>query len=361
MKHTYFSVGPTELYPTVKTHLAEAMDSGVLSLSHRGPKFAEIYTSAMKGVRELMSVPESYSAFFLTSGSEGMERLIQNCVEKKSGHVVYGAFARKWKKISEQLGKSTEHFTVDDGLIPDLTNAAFSNDVELIAFTHNETSTGGMLEFNAIADVKRRHPNALIAVDVVSSAPTAQIDWDTVDCALLSVQKGFGLPAGLGMIFVSPRAIERAGEVAKKVSVGSYHSFPELIKYAEKGSTNETPNVLNVYLLDKVSKDLLAVGLQSLREKEERIANEVYAFLEGSPWKPGITDVLGRSKTTIVALTPSGSKPILEALKAEGLIVGSGYGDNKEKQIRIGNFPAHTEEDFKRLIAGLTTISRRLT
>jgi phosphoserine aminotransferase len=49
-----------------------------------------------------------------------------------------------------------------------------------------------------------------------------------------------------------------------------------------------------------------------------------------------------------------GLKELLENLKEKGLIVGSGYGENKDNHIRIANFPSHTKENVERLIKELS-------
>ena len=57
-----------------------------------------------------------------------------------------------------------------------------------------------------------------------------------------------------------------------------------------------------------------------------------------------------RSETIAVIETPEGSKEVIEKLKKNGLIVGTGYKDFKKKQIRIANFPSHKISDTKLLL-----------
>jgi phosphoserine aminotransferase len=35
------------------------------------------------------------------------------------------------------------------------------------------------------------------------------------------------------------------------------------------------------------------------------------------------------------------------------MVVGSGYGSHKEKQIRIANFPANTDDQIEQLLAAI--------
>ena len=57
-----------------------------------------------------------------------------------------------------------------------------------------------------------------------------------------------------------------------------------------------------------------------------------------------------RSKTVIVAETPRGSADVIKKLSKHGFVVGPGYGEFKDKQIRIANFPMHEIADVKRML-----------
>jgi phosphoserine aminotransferase len=355
---TFFTVGPSQLYPTVKEHLREAIEADIPSISHRGAQFMEMYESVASGLKTLMGIPDDFHIFFLSSGTEGMERVIENCVGAKSAHVVYGSFSKRWMAASKSLGKATEEYTVPMGEIPSLSDTAFSEDAELICITQNETSTGGAIAPADFALLRKKYPNALVGVDAVSSAPAVPLPWANVDCVFFSVQKCLGLPAGLALLVVSPRAFAKSEEVAKQMSVGSYHTFAELKKYADKKQTPETPNVLAVYLLEKVLKDMNVEGIEAVVGATERKAKKLYDFLASQKkFTPFVKKPEGQSETTIAVTVEGGSKPVIDALKADGLIVGSGYGEFKEKHIRIANFPAHTEEDFDRLISALKALS----
>ena len=350
----FFTVGPSEIFPSVAGYMAEAMELGIPSLSHRGKQFEELFRSVEISLKELFRLPDGYRIFFVSSGNEGMERFIENCVREKSGHIVYGAFSKKWSKISRDLGRKTEIATFPDGETPDVAGAVFSPDTEGICITQNETSTGGMIASSDIAALHMRYPDALIGVDIVSAAPVIELDFTVVDYAFFSVQKCFGLPAGLGVLIASPRALMKAEESAKTGSIGSYHNFLELKKWGDIGQTPETPNVLDIYLLSRVLQEMLAEDVAVMRRTIADRANRLYALFKSNPtYTAFVRDSACRSLTTPVLVVEGGSPRVTSALKEKGIIVGSGYGENKEKHIRIGNFPAHTEEHFSALLSAL--------
>ena len=74
----YFTVGPSELYPIVPSKIKSAVSQGILSMSHRAPIFDDLFESTVDNLRSLLAIPKKHSIFFLSSGTEGMERIIQN-------------------------------------------------------------------------------------------------------------------------------------------------------------------------------------------------------------------------------------------------------------------------------------------
>lgn len=356
MNTRFFTIGPSKLFPTVSGHMSRALKDNIPSVSHRGSEFHNIFSQTTSALRRFLSIPDAHRIFFLSSATEGMERIVQNCVEKKSLHLVNGAFAKKFWQTSVAYGKDAIRHDV--AAISDL-SPSVSEDIEMIAITQNETSTGMVIPTEASHALKRANPHALLAVDTVSTTPYAPLDYSLVDCAFFSVQKGFGLPAGLGVLIISDSALAKAAALTDaKGSVGWYHSFAELKKYAAKNETPETPNVLAIYLLGKVLADMEQVGIRAIRKGIEERADMLSRFVDEHPERLSFfqKDPALRSQTTIVLEVAGSSRPLMDKLRAHGLIVGAGYGEYKDHHIRIANFPAHTTEDMTALITGLSDV-----
>ncbi|MEO6694181.1 MAG: aminotransferase class V-fold PLP-dependent enzyme, partial [Ignavibacteria bacterium] len=190
---TFFTPGPTELYPEVKDYLAQAFDENVCSINHRSKEFIEIYKFSVNELKKLLNVPDNYFIFFLSSATECMDRIIQNCVEERSFHFVNGAFAERFYKTAIELNKKAEKIEVQYGQSFDFENIKITNSPELICITQNETSTGVAIDPDKIYKLKEKYTDSLIAVDIVTSAPYVNLDFNKIDCAFFSVQKGFGL------------------------------------------------------------------------------------------------------------------------------------------------------------------------
>ena len=112
--------------------------------------------------------------------------------------------------------------------------------------------------------------------------------------------------------------------------------------------------MLDIYLLNEACIDFLDKGQAVLRSETEKKAEVIYKTLEeSSRLRPVMQDERVRSRTVIVAAVEGGSKDVLEQMKAKGFVLGAGYGDKKELQIRIGNFPSHGLEDVLTMCAEL--------
>ncbi len=352
MKNIYFTVGPSQIYPTVVGHTHTALTEDIFSLNHRSKEFEGFYKSAVVQLKKLLSIPKDHSVFFLSSGTEAMEKIIQNTVERHSFHIVTGTFGDRFYEAAKELGKQPDHYVYDPLEVFSADNITVPADAELIAFTHNDTSTGMQIPVEEIYEIGNKNPNALIAVDAVSSIPYMDIDYSKVDCVFFSVQKGFGMPAGLGVVVVSPRAMEKSQALMSKgISTGSYHNFENLDKYAQKNQTPDTPNVFGIYLLSKVLEDFNQIGIENIRADTEKKADLIYSFAQNSHiFSPLVKDFSHQSKTTIVLKVEGGSESLVHQLEEKGYIVGSGYGENKNDHIRIANFPSHTIENVDGLL-----------
>jgi len=350
MKKVYFTVGPTQLYPTVKEHINTAIREDVASISHRGKGFVDVYKQTTDNLRKLMGIPPDYHIFFLGSATEVMERIIQNTVKSHSFHLVNGAFSKKFFTIALQLGKMAEKIEVPLGRGFDIKSIKIPEQTECICITQNETSTGVAMPVEDISYFAMTGP--LVALDVVSSAPFVKVDFKSADLTFFSVQKLFGLPAGLGVLIVSPKAFEKSKNLFERgISIGSYHNFLVMEEYSRKYQVHETPNVLGIYLLGKVCNDFLEKGIDTIRKETEEKARVLYEYFDNhAKYKPSVSEKKFRSLTTIVIDTQGETAKILPYLERKGFIVSSGYGEFKENQIRIANFPSISLEDAERLL-----------
>lgn len=350
-----FTPGPSQLYFTVEDHVRTAFRDGIPSLSHRSKQYEAIYKKTVDGLRELLGLPPNYHILFTGSANEIWERILQNLVEEKSFHFVNGSFSKRFFEIAQLLNKKPTKVEVEMGKGFDV-GFSVPSGMELIGITHNETSSGVCQPLEYMYGIRQQNPNTLIAVDAVSSLPYPDFDYNQFDSVFFSVQKGFGLPAGLGVWMINEKCIAKAEQLLSKgISIGSFHSIPSLYSHAIKNQNPETPNVFGIYLLGQVVEDLVRRGITSIRKETEYKAAILYQTLNQHPLLNAFVEYTTlQSKTVIVAECGEHTEKVTKALLAKGMQPGDGYGVNKKTQLRFANFPTHSKEQFELLVDTLT-------
>jgi phosphoserine aminotransferase len=354
MSLTFFTPGPAQLYPTFEKHLQTFVTDQLGSISHRGQQYRDLHKFTVDQLRILLNVPDTHAILFLGSASEAWERILFSCVELESFHLVNGSFSKKFYDYSNALNKYAhklekpmgEGFVASEIVIPEY--------AELICTTHNETSSGVQMSVSEIHKLKQKHPDKLIAVDMVSSAPYPDLDFSVVDTAFFSVQKAFGMPAGLGVWIVNEKCLAKAEQIKNQYSIGAHNDLPTLWKNALKNETPATPNVMAIYILGKIAEDFNRIGVATIRKQTEEKAALIYKFIEKQAgFSAFVNNKPQRSQTVVVANTELPSADIIKAVKAKGMVIGSGYGEFKSSQLRIANFPATSAEQVEALIGEL--------
>ncbi|UXP31710.1 aminotransferase class V-fold PLP-dependent enzyme [Reichenbachiella agarivorans] len=352
MNKIFFTPGPSALYFTAEQHIKEAIKNDILSISHRSKQYIKIHEETVNALKQLLNLPDGYQIGFTSSATEIWERIAENLIGENSYHFVNGSFSEKFHQTAQSLGKNAILNEVEPGTNHDLSKVVIPDEVELIGLAQNETSTGAMLPVADIEELRSRNLDKLLAIDSVSSLPVTNYDFSKLDTLYFSVQKCFGLPAGLGVWIYNERCLEKARQLqANGVYHDTYNSLLSIDKFAQKHQTSCTPNVLNIYLLGKVVQDMLTKGLDQIRQETAYKSALIYNLFENhEKLTPFVKEKKFRSLTIGVAEVAGGTDKLMEALGAKGLQVGSGYSQFKGKQIRIANFPTHSKEQMELLV-----------
>lgn len=351
----FFTVGPTQLHKNFSKHLKIALKKNIPSVSHRSEDFKKLYLDLIQNIKKLFQTPDNYDVVFLGSATEFMERSIQNLSKTKTLHFVSGAFSERCYKFAKNASREAFKVEMEADNTFSLDRIPKNFSPEIIFLTHNETSSGHRIPKNFILQVRNSFPNSLIVCDVVSSAPTCEIPIEAIDLAFFSVQKAFGLPAGLGVGIISPRLIERAEKIKEtESSKNIFHSFLNMHKNNLEAKTMETPNVLFMFLLNEVVKDFLKKTLKKIqKEQTEKLKILEKFFLKTENFLPIIKNKDWKSETVLVYSTKIDSKIIIEKLKKKNILIATGYGEEKNSRIRIANFPQNSKEEILNLVVNL--------
>ena len=340
-----FYPGPSRVYDEVPRYVKAAHRKGVLSLNHRSEPFMKLYEKTVALMNEKLRVPTDYRVFFLSSATECWEVIAQS-FSKESHHLYNGAFGEKWFEYTKKINESATAHVFDREELLDASKYIFRTG-DLIAVTQNETSNGTQVGMERIAELKQQHPDHLIAVDATSSMAGIVLDFKAGDIWFASVQKCFGLPAGLAVMICSPRAVARAVQYGEEAH---YNSFTLMKAMQEKWQTSCTPNVLAIYLLMRVLKDQDSIEAVAARTIERYQAwsklLEVHRNLQ-----PLVRNVAARSFTVLAVSIKNGDLATIKAqAKKSGFLLGDGYGSLKTETFRIANFPALRRKEIRKLM-----------
>ncbi len=347
-----FYPGPSRLYSEIPMFMQKACAQGVLSINHRSPEFVEISKKTTALFKEKLNVPEDYTLFFTSSATECWEIIAQSLVQHKSYHLYNGAFGEKWLENTRKLKPNStgKQFEIEEALLVE--RYPIPEDAELIAITQNETSNGTAISNTLIQSYRLKYPDKLIAVDATSSMAGVLLDFSNADIWYASVQKCFGLPAGLAVMICAPSVIHKANVI------GADNHYNSLISMAERMrdyQTTYTPNVLNIFLLMSVLESIPSI--KELDIETRRKAKNWYDFIATS----GAYELLIKNETvrsgTVIAITGKAERiaNVKKEAKAVGLLLGNGYGKWKSDTFRIANFPAIEPQEINKLKDFLTT------
>lgn len=331
-----FYPGPSRVHDEIPRYVSDAHRLGILSMNHRSDEFMKISEKTIGLLKAKLRIPKDYTLFYTSSATECWEIIAQSLLREKSIHIYNGAFGEKWFAYTRRLRPEAQgvSFGVEETLKPK--NLQWSSG-EIICLTQNETSNGTQVGRAVLQAIRKNNPEHLIAVDATSSMGGIVLPFRSADIWLASVQKCFGLPAGLGLMACSPRALERMATLGEE---GHYNSLGFMARMMEKWQTPFTPNVLNIYLLMRVMERApdIAVTHQRLQKRYDGWIK----FLAGRKNIEHLVENKAAHSITVVPV--KGTAEAIQAIKAKakkkGLLLGEGYGDWKGTTFRIANFPA---------------------
>ena len=343
-----FYPGPSKVHPEVLGFIQEAFSNGVVSINHRSERFEVLLKDTLQILHEKWNIPQDYTLYFISSATEAWEIVAQSLIKEKSLHLYNGAFGKKWAHYTQQIIPNAR--SVEFGLNDDLKSIApplNTKDFDTICLVQSETSNGtGQTVCRSDFDLQE---DAIIAVDATSTMGGINLPWTEADVWFASVQKCMGIPAGLGVLICSPKALERAAQLNKKVHYNDILLMEENRKLFQ---THYTPNVLSIYVLNKLAHLLPNLTLidQQTWEKASILTDYFsntnafhLSFLIENPHLrlPTVFALQGETEQI---------KRLQNLCLKNNIELGKGYGEWKNNTIRIANFPSHTLEDFSQLI-----------
>jgi phosphoserine aminotransferase len=354
-----FGCGPSKVRAAQLQALVNAAD--VFGTSHRQAPVKNLVRRVRDGLRQLFSLPDGYQVILGNGGSTAFwDAAAFGLIDKRSLHLTYGEFSSKFASAVAKTPFVGDPVVVkaDAGGAP---KPVSDPTVDLIAWAHNETSTG------VAVPVERPQGSgeALIAIDATSAAGGLPVNITDSDVYYFAPQKNFAGDGGLWIALMSPAALARVATIAGAGRwVPEFLSLPIAIENSVKNQTYNTPAIATLVLLAEQIDWLLGNGgLDWATKRTADSSSRLYSWAEASSFAtPFVTDPALRSQVvgTIDFAEDVDAAAVASTLRANGIVDTEPYRKLGRNQLRVGMFPAVEPDDVSALTRCIDWVTEQL-
>jgi phosphoserine aminotransferase len=348
-----FGCGPSKVRQEQVDALVAAQ-GGILGTSHRQAPVKNLVGDLRSGLSSLFGLPDGWEIVLGNGGSTVFWDVATfGLIERRSQHLVFGEFSSKFAEAATTAPHISDPVVIrtDPGTHP---VASAEPDVDVYAFTHNETSTGVMM------DLRRPEGSgdSLVVVDATSAAGGLTWSPSEVDVYYFAPQKCFAADGGLWVAACSPAALDRIRSISAS---GRWVPASLDLKIALDNSvanqTYNTPALGTIVMFEAQVRWLNSLGgLSAAAARSAESAAILYGWAESRDWAtPFVANPAHRSNVvgTIDITAPSDggvdANDVCAALRANGVVDTDSYRKLGRNQMRVGMFPAIDPSDVAQL------------
>lgn len=354
-----FGCGPSK----VRQSQIDAVANGaqfVIGTSHRQAAVKNVVGEVRDGLSELFSLPEGYEIVLSLGGATAFwDAATFGLINNKSAHLSFGEFSSKFAKASKQAPwlADPEVHEGETGTSPSPSLLA-DTDADVVAWAHNETSTGAMVPVEHPAGLS---DDQLVVIDATSGAGGLPVDIAQTDAYYFSPQKSFASDGGLWLAAMSPKAIERIASIKESGRfIPAFLDLQTAVDNSRKNQTYNTPAVATLLMLaDQVKWMNNNGGLAGMVERTTTSSNTLYSWAEArEETTPYVADAAFRSLVvgTIDFDDSIDAAVIAKVLRANGILDVEPYRKLGRNQLRIGMFPAIEPTDIEILTRAIDAV-----
>ncbi len=353
-----FVPGPTNLPDRVLRAMMVSMED------HRSPVFPALTREIMPGLKKVFRTEQGTPFIFPSSGTGCWEAALTNTLSPGDRVLAarFGQFSHLWIDMCTRLGLDVQIVDCEWGTgVPlqqyaDILKADTGHRIKAVLACHNETATGVTSDIAGVREAldEAKHP-ALLFVDCVSSLGSIDFcfdDWG-VDMAVSGSQKGLMLPAGLGLLCVSPKALEMRHSAQLK---RCYFDLNDMITANANGYFPYTPALSLMYGLAESLRMIDEEGLDNIIARHHYLAEGVRAAVtRGWGLKLCAKEAKWYSDTVSAVMVPegaNGAEVIAHAFNRYNVSLGAGLSKVAGKLFRIGHLGDMNEVHLMAAIAG---------
>ena len=352
-----FGSGPSKVRPEQLTALANA--GALFGTSHRQAPIKNLVGQVRDGIRALFSVPDGYEVILGNGGSTAFwDAAAFGLIDKRSLHLTFGEFSAKFASAVK-----ANPFVGDPIIVKtepgDAPEPQSDPSVDVVAWAHNETSTG------VAVPVQRPAGDALVVIDATSAAGGLPVDIADTDAYYFAPQKNFAADGGLWLAIMSPAALARVEQIAAGGRwVPDFLSLPIAVDNSLKNQTYNTPAVGTLVMLaDQLDWLLGNGGLEWAVKRTADSSQRLYSWAEATSYTtPFVVDPAKRSQVvgTIDFADSVDAAAVAKELRANGIVDTEPYRKLGRNQLRVAMFPAVDPDDVSALTACVDWVVEQL-
>jgi phosphoserine aminotransferase len=361
-----FGCGPSKVRPEALARLASD-GAAVMGTSHRQKPVKALVKEIRAGLLALFSAPDGYEVALGNGGATAFwDAAACGLVQRRSAHLTFGEFSQKFASVTAGAPflEDPVKLSAEPGDAPDplaLGPLAADGGADLLAWAHNETSTGVMAPVVRPAQAG----DALVAIDATSGAGGLPVDVSQTDAYYFAPQKSFAADGGLWIALLSPAAQERIATVAGTERwIPEFLSLQTALENSLKDQTYNTPAVATLFLLaDQIGWMLEGGGLDWCAARTRASSEHLYGWAETTSYTtPFVADPAKRSLVvgTIDFDNAVDAAAVAATLRTNGIVDVEPYRKLGRNQLRIGMFPAIDTSDVQALTGCIDWVVERL-
>ncbi|TCM85851.1 aminotransferase class V-fold PLP-dependent enzyme [Rhodovulum steppense] len=272
-----FIPGPTNIPEPVR----QAMNVPMQDM--RAPDFGDLTLGLFRDLKRVFRTETGTVFLFPGSGTGAWEAAITNTLNPGDKVLMsrFGQFSHLWVEMAERLGLDVEVIDVPWGAgcpvkeYARRLGADRKGEIKAVFVTHNETATGVTSDVAGVRQaLDESYHDALLFVDGVSSIASIDFRMDEwgVDLAVTGSQKGLMLPAGLGVLAVSEKAMAASKTATMR---RAYFEFSDMVTLNATGYFPYTPPTQLFHGLRRSLDRIFAEGLDNVIARHRRLAEGV--------------------------------------------------------------------------------------
>jgi phosphoserine aminotransferase len=343
-----FGSGPSKVRPEQLQALVAA--GHLFGTSHRQAPVKNLVGRVRDGVEQLFSLPVGYEVILGNGGSTAFwDAAAFGLIDKRSLHLTYGEFSSKFASAVAANPFVGDPIVVkaDPGDAPEPVS---DPSVDVVAWAHNETSTG------VAVPVQRPAGDALVVIDATSAAGGLPVDIADTDAYYFAPQKNFAADGGLWLAVMSPAALARVEQIAAAGRwVPDFLSLPIAVDNSLKNQTYNTPAIGTLVMLAEQLDWLLGNGgLDWAVKRTADSSQRLYSWAEATSYTtPFVADPAKRSQVvgTVDFSDDVDAAAVAKELRANGIVDTEPYRKLGRNQLRVAMFPAVDPDDVSALVA----------